>query len=488
MYFLGERALSRDVCGRHSVTRNGCADRLPGYTERRRDVRSQGRRNVQQSQLQVTIVMKITPKIVLLCLPLFALMIVASGVRSGAAAKRGSEHWIGTWATAAQPSVPNVPSYHNQSLRLIVHTSVGGTRARIRISNTYGDQPLFVGAAHIARRANGADIDPTSDRTLTFRGQGSVRIGPRSIKVSDPVALDVPPLSDLAITIFLPDTARATTIHNLAKQTNYISAEIGDHTADVRFPVDRTIRNWPFLTGVDVLASAGGASIVAFGSSLTDGDGTTRDANRRFPDVLAARLQKAGRTELSVLNEGIIGNRLLHDSPLEAAGGRFGAGLGEAGLTRFERDVLSQAGVKYVILGLGINDIVFPGSLTPATEAITAESVIAGYRQLITRAHRKGIKVIGTTNGPFENSFLALAPPEPAITFYNSEKELVRQKVNDWILHSGEFDSVVDLDKILRDPSRPPQLLAAYDSGDHLHPNDAGCAAEGNAFALEMFH
>jgi len=178
----------------------------------------------------------------------------------------------------------------------------------------------------------------------------------------------------------------------------------------------------------------------------------------------------------------------LYDSPPQALDGRFGKVLGEAGLARFERDVLAQTGVRYVILGLGINDIAFPGSITPATEKLTAEMIIAGYRQLIARAHRKGIKIIGTTNGPIENGFLALPAPAAPITFYTAEKESVRQQVNTWILTSGEFDAVVDLDKVLRDPSRRSQLLSAYDSGDHIHPNNAGCAAEANAFPLALFN
>jgi lysophospholipase L1-like esterase len=405
-------------------------------------------------------------------------------------ADRESTHWIGTWAAAAQPAGPRVQTYRNQTLRLIVHTSVGGAKIRIRISNDYGERPLLIGAAHVARRAAGADIDPTSDRAVLFQGRSSTTVPPRSMVVSDPVGLDAPALSDLAISIFLPQATEATTTHNLAKQTNYVSpADSGDHSADVRFAADKTTGSWPFLIGVDVAASPRAAAIVAFGSSLTDGDGTTKDTNRRFPDVLAERLQRAGggKAEVGVLNEGIIGNRLLNDSPPQAAGGRFGAMLGQAGLSRFERDVLDQAGVQYVILGLGINDIVFPGSLTPSSENITAEEIIAGYRQIIARAHKKGIRIIGTTNGPFENAFLALPPPEPPITFYSSEKESVRKKVNDWILGSGEFDGVVDLDKILRDPGRPTQLRPSYDSGDHVHPNDAGAAAEGNAFPLSLF-
>jgi lysophospholipase L1-like esterase len=303
--------------------------------------------------------------------------------------------------------------------------------------------------------------------------------------VSDPIQMDVPALSDLAVSLFLPQRTEAKTSHSMAKQTSYVSPETGDSTATVKFPVAKAIHSWPFLTGLDVEASPGAAAIVAFGSSLTDGDGTTVDTNGRWPDVLAARLQKraGGKAGIGVLNEGIIGNRLLHDSP-KGAHNPFGAGLGEAGLARFERDVLAQAGVKYVIVGLGINDILFPAfPFTPPSEKVSAEDIISGYRQLIARGHRKGVRVIGTTNPPFENSsFEGLVS-----AFYTSEREAVRQEVNDWIRSSGEFDGVVDLDAVLRDPSHPTQLLPEYDSGDHLHPNNAGCVSEGNAIPLELF-
>jgi lysophospholipase L1-like esterase len=303
--------------------------------------------------------------------------------------------------------------------------------------------------------------------------------------VSDPVDLDVPALSDLAISLFLPQSTEAKTSHSLAKQTSYVSPETGDSTGAVKFPVAKAINTWPFLTGVDVAASTRGAAIVAFGSSLTDGDGTTADTNGRWPDVLAERLQKGlGRgAEVGVLNEGIIGNRLLYDGP-KAADNPFGAALGQSGLARFDRDVLAQAGVKYVIVGLGINDILFPAFLfTPPTEKVSAEEIIDGYRQLIARAHKKGVRVIGTTNPAFENSaFEGLVA-----AFFTAEREATRQKVNDWILKRGEFDAVVDLDKVLRDPNHPTQLLPAYDSGDHLHPNDAGCVAEANAIPLSFF-
>jgi lysophospholipase L1-like esterase len=394
-------------------------------------------------------------------------------------------HWIGTWAAAPQPSLPGaVQTFRNQTLRLIVHTSVGGTRVRIKVSNTFGDHALLIGAAHIARRAGEADIDPASDQTLNFHGRPSATVPARSTIESDPVDLDAPALSDLAVSLFFPNVTQADTLHILALRTSYVSGETGDSTAATKFPIGKKIHSWPFLTGVDVAASSHAAAIVAFGSSLTDGDGTTSDANRRWPDVLAERLQKAAFKEVSVLNEGIIGNRLLKDSPQET---RFGAALGEAGLSRFERDVLSQEGVKYVIVGIGINDILMPGSLTPQTEQVTAESVISGYRQLIARAHEKGVRVIGTTNPPAEESFLALSKTEPPVKFYTPEKERVRQTVNDWVRSSKAFDAVIDFDQVVRDPDHPIRILPAYDSGDHLHPNDAGCAAEGNAVPLALF-
>lgn len=400
-----------------------------------------------------------------------------------------SQRWIGTWAAAPQPAMPGtVRTFRNQSLRLIVHTSAGGMKVRIKISNTVGDRPLLIGGAHIARRTTAAEIDPTSDRALMFHGRSSTKVPARSMVVSDPVELNVPALSDLAISLFLPKTTEATTLHILAMQTSYVSSDTGDSTAAVKFPVAKTIHSWPFLTGVDVAASAHGAAIVAFGSSLTDGDGSTLDTNRRWPDVLAERLQNGadGKREVGVLNEGIIGNRLLYDSP-QQGGSPFGGALGQAGLARFERDVLAQAGVRYVIVGIGINDIVFPGSLTPLTGRMSAERMISGYRQLIRRAHRQGIRVIGTTNPPFESAFLLLSESAPPVTFYSPEKEIVRQKVNEWIRNSGEFDDVLDFDAVLRDPSHPTRLLPIYDSGDHLHPNNAGCIAEGNAVPLALF-
>jgi len=405
---------------------------------------------------------------------------------TGHAIARNDERWIGTWATAAQPARPSaVQTFRNQTLRLIVHSSVAGTRVRIRVSNTFGDRPLAIGNAHIARRRSGADIDPASDRALTFRGRPAATIPVHSIVVSDPVDLTVPALSDLAISLFFPQTTAATTSHSLALQTNYVSAEAGDATAAATFPIAKSIAVWPFLIGVDV-SSSRGATIVAFGSSTTDGDGSTRDANQRWPDILAARLQQSGQyAALGVLNEGIIGNRLLFDSPRTATN-PFGASLGEAGMTRFDRDVLAQPGVRFVVLALGVNDILFPEfPFTPSKETVTADTIIAGYRRLIARAHDKGVRIIATTIPPFEGATFNAAGLN--LGFYTPERDRARQAVNEWIRRSGAFDGVVDFDEVLRDPDRPTRLSPEYASDDHLHVNDAGNVAQGNAIPLTLF-
>jgi lysophospholipase L1-like esterase len=355
---------------------------------------------------------------------------------------------------------------------------MAGSMVRIKISNLFGDRPLRIGGAHIARRASAADIDSTTDRALRFAGRQSTTVPPRSVVMSDPVRIAVPALSDLAVSIFLPTNTAATTSHFLAQQVSYVSPETGDSTAAVKFPVAKTITSWPFLTGVDVMAPPHAAVIVAFGDSTVDGDGITPDSNHRWPDILAVRLQDGGGSAAGVLNEGLIGNRLLHDSPDEVAK-QFGAALGQAGIARFARDALGQAGVHCVIVRLGINDIGFPGALTPATSQVTAEQLVVGYRQLIAEARKKGIRIVGTTLSPFEGA-------EVFPLYYTPEKEVVRQEINAWIRRSGEFDAVIDLDAVLRDPGHPSRLLPDYDSGDHLHTNDVGYAAAAKAIPLEL--
>lgn len=385
--------------------------------------------------------------------------------------------WVGTWAASPQPFMPgNLELYHNQTLRLIVHTSVAGTMVRVKVSNAYGDRPLRIGGAHVARRTAAATIDSTTDRVLRFAGNLSTAVPAGSTAVSDPVSLDLAALSDLAVSIFLPEATKATTSHLLAQQTSYVSPNTGDSTAAVDFPTVKTIDSWPFLTGVDVVATPGASVIVAFGDSSVDGDGTTVDSNHRWPDLLAARLQGGDGHETGVLNEGIVGNRLLLGSPREAK--QFGAALGEAGVERFARDALGQARIRCVIVRIGANDIGFPGAITRSDMRVSAEQLMSGYRVLISRARRQGIRVIGTTLSPFEGASIP--------GYYTAEKERVRQKVNSWIRSGGEFDAVVDLDALLRDPGHPSRLRPDYDSGDHLHTNDIGYAATANAIPLAL--
>lgn len=396
------------------------------------------------------------------------------------------EHWIGTWSTAVQPAQSGrAQTFRHQTIRLIVRVSAGGPRLRVRLSNAYGDRPLTIARARIARRADAARILPTSDRAVSFQGQASKTIAARETVMSDPIDLEVPALSELAVSLFFDQPTVATTSHALALQTNYVSAATGDFTAEPAFPVAETMDSWPFLTGIDVVAPPHGAAIVAFGSSTTDGDGSTHDANRRWPDVLAERLQQHhdSTSPLGVLNQGIIGNRLLFDSPNDSP---FGPLLGEAGVARFDRDVLGQPGVRYVIVGLGINDITFPAlPFTPSTQQVTAARIIDGFSQLIARARHAGVRVILTTLGPFEGRVFTGAGLN--IATFSPERERLRQAVNAWIRSTKDVDAIVDFDAAVRDPSRPTRLRPAFDSGDHLHVNDAGNAAQAAAIPLALF-
>jgi lysophospholipase L1-like esterase len=381
-----------------------------------------------------------------------------------------AERWVGTWgAGPGGPPLPaNTQTFTDQTVRLIVHTSIGGTRVRIRLSNELGSTPLRIGGAHIALRAAGADIQAGTDRPLTFSGFPGITIPPGAPVLSDPVDLNVPALSDLAVSLYLPGTQGATTIHGTASQTNYVSLP-GDFTGAASLPTQRTILSWPFLTEVDVTGN--GAAIVTLGDSITDGTRSTPDTNNRWPDWLARRLQTvrdpvAGiNNVLGVVNRGISGNRLLSNP---AEGSLAGRSIQE----RFDRDVLATAGVRYLTLMIGINDI----GNSSATNPVTANDLIAGYRQVIARAHAKGIAVFGATLTPFEGA-----------GYYSPEKETVRQAVNNWIRASDEFDGVIDFDRVTRDPSHPARFLPAYDSGDHLHPNDFGYQAMGTAVPLELF-
>jgi len=387
----------------------------------------------------------------------------------------GPSRWVGTWATGPAGPAGPAPQFSDQTVRYIVHTSIGGDRVRVRISNTFGANPIVIGAAHVARRDSGASIVPGTDRALTFSGNPSFTIPAGGLVLSDPATLEVSALSDLAVSIYLPHATAADTMHLLALQTSYVAAGRGDSTGAVSLPGATTTTAWHFLTGVDVASGPESGAVVAFGDSITDGANSTTDTNRRWPDVLARRLQ--ARRELSrlgVLNQGIIGNRILHPT-----GPAFGNLFAPAGLARFDRDVLAQAGVRYVIVLLGINDIGHPGSAAPETDEVSAEQIEAGLRQFVVRAHEKGIKVLGATLTPFEGTTIA--------GFYSPQKEVKRQAVNHWIRTANAYDGIIDFDAAVRDPTHPARMLPAYDGGDHLHPSDAGQQAMANAIPLDFF-
>jgi lysophospholipase L1-like esterase len=376
------------------------------------------------------------------------------------------QHWVGTWATAPVSQAPSAAvNISNQTLRQIVHISVGGNRARIKVSNAFGTAPLIVGAAHIARRDSNELIMPGSGGPLTFGGDPDITIPAGATVLSDPIALDARALGDLAIDLYLPgDTGASTsplTRHTGALQTNYVSPP-GDFTGVTAFPVASTRASWFFLTGVEVTARDDVGAIVTLGDSITDGTRSTPDTNRRWPDDLARRIMaQPGHREMGVLNVGIAGNRVLND------------GAGPNAESRLERDVLTQTSATHVIVLEAINDIGFE-NFNPAF-AVSADDIIAGQRQLIARAHARGLKIVGATLTPVEGS-----------AYFAPATEAKRQAVNAFI-RSGAYDAVIDFDVVTRDPAQPTRFLPAFDSGDHLHPSDAGYQAMADAIDLRLF-
>jgi lysophospholipase L1-like esterase len=399
-----------------------------------------------------------------------AIVLIASAVLAlPAVAGSEDEHWVGTWSTALHqpsPGPPGLtnPGFTNQTLRQIVRASVGGDRVRIRLS-TFGAGVVVIGAAHVAIRAEGAAIVPESDRPLTFGGQASITIPAGAVVISDPVALQVPASGDLAVSIYVPGSTGPATWHFVALQTSYVSPN-GDFTGSVAMPVASTTQAWFWLAGVEVATSGQTGGIVTLGDSVSDGTRSTPDTNNRWPDHLARRLlSQPGNHKMGVLNQSITGNRLLHD------------GIASNALARFDRDVLAQSGVSHVMVLLGNNDI-WVGELLFPAEAVTADQIIQGHRQLIQRARAQGLRIYGCTLTPLQGFV-----PE----FVLPVIEAKRQAVNAWIRTSGEYDAVIDFDEVTRDPALPARLLPIYDSGDHLHPNDAGYEAMGNAIDLKLF-
>ena len=427
-------------------------------------------RQLVQRRAVVLRVQALRPVLALVC----ALCLLAPGSLANGQ-ERDREHWVGTWATAVvsrpttrgqSPTAPDPPAFANQTLRQVVHVSLGGERVRVVLSNTYGTLPLDVGGAQVARRAEDAAIESGSSRQLTFGGRTGTTIPAGALVVSDPVDLRVPPLSDIVIDLYLPgDTAALgspLTSHSGARQTSYVSSP-GDHTGVADLPVESTTTAWFFLSRVDVVALDDTGAVVLFGDSLTDGLGSTADTNNRWPDHLARRLAEAN-IPMGVLNLGIDGNRVLS--------------AGVNALARFDRDVLAQAGVTHVVVLEGINDI----GMAQSEPRPTAEEIIFGHQQLIVRAKSHGLTIYGATLLPFEGTAFPTVFPN----YWSAEGEAIRHAVNDWIRTSGAYDGVVDFDAVVRDAGAPTRLRARYDSGDHLHLGDVGYAAMAEAVDLEL--
>ena len=379
--------------------------------------------------------------------------------------------WLATWApspfaAAAKPAEgPDpVPTYVDRTVRQIVRTTLGGDRLRIRFTNEYGERALVIGAAQVAVRDTGASVRAGTGKAITFGGRTSVTLRRGAMIVSDPVEMRVPTLTDLAISIWVSDTIRATTRHALGLQTNYISAP-GDFTSATSMQTESTVRQWLWLAGVDIVNARSTGVIVAIGNSITDGTASSADSNSRWPDVLARRLLASKEPAKAVVNAGISGNGVL--SPI----------TGPSALARFDRDVLMQPGVTHVIVLEGINDLSRGAASTDPRDSVSALDLIFGYQQLIGRAHERGVVIFGATMTPMGN----MTRPTTAAV------DARRRAVNEWIRTCGAFDGVIDFEQATRDPSEPSRFLPAYDSGDHLHPSDAGYKAMGESIDLTLF-
>jgi lysophospholipase L1-like esterase len=390
------------------------------------------------------------------------------------------DSWMVTWAAAPEAAEPGSkdPLLHleQQTVRERVRVSGGGGQIRLRLSNEYGATPLLVGSVTVAVPSDAASVAAGSIRQVMFGGQKAVTIPAGAPVLSDPVAFPVAYGSEISISLYFPNRVITPTVHQLALKRAVVSLR-GDHTQEEKMQGASQSGKWLLISAVLVPSQAGQRVVAAFGDSIVDGDGSTPDADLNWPNDLIRRLGKApDGAKVGVVNAGIAGNRLLNDGPM--------ASLGVSGLARFERDALALPGLTQIILLEGVNDIGFPGAkledltLAEAADQRTADDLIWGYRQLIARAHARGIKVIIATLTPFEGVDLP--------GYYSESKEAARQAANKWIRTSSEFDGVIDFDAVVRDPDHPSRILSRFASEDHLHPNDAGYQAMADAIDLSL--
>jgi len=375
-----------------------------------------------------------------------------------------SKHWVGTWASSPQladSTEQHVPGFVDCTLRQIIHVSVGGAKIRVRLSNAFGKTALTIASVHVAKAAANGAIQPASDTPLTFDEQSSVTIPSGALVYSDPVNFDLASLSDLAVTIYVKNPPDGITAHNGSRTTSYFTS--GEAVSATILPSVQSVDHWYFLNGVDVESGEASAAVAVLGDSITDGRNSTTNGNGRWPDDLARRLQANKHTRgVGVLNQGIGGNRLLRD------------GLGTNAQARFDRDILAQTGVRWLVVLEGVNDI---GTCKAGCDMESlAKEIIGAYQQIITRAHSKNIRVYGATITAFGGSSYATPQAEQA-----------RQTVDNWIRTGGRFDAVIDFDAVTRDPNDPSRLSQQSDSGDHLHPADAGYKAMGDSIDLKLF-
>ena len=393
--------------------------------------------------------------------------------------------WIATWAASPQPASPNgkkpLLNIEDQTVRERVRLSIGGARICIRLSNEYGAVPLVIGSATVAVPTDASSVRPGSIQTVTFAGRNSVTIPAGAPILSDPLAFAVAAGAEISISLYFPKRVAAPTLHGLALKRAVISQH-GDQTGAEKIEGGAVSQSSILINAVLVPAQPSQRLVVAFGDSIIDGDGSTVDADRNWPSDLIRRLAKTPEgSKVAVVNAGIAGNRLLSDGFIAGVGS-----FGVSGLARFDQDVLGLPGVTHIVLLEGVNDIGFPGAklggsyLADPAEVRGPEELIDAYRQLISRAHAEGVKLIGATITPFEGVDIP--------GYYSESKEAIRQLVNKWIRTSGSFDGVIDFDAVLRDPDHSSRLLPRFASEDHLHPNDLGYQAMADAIDLAVFN